>query len=228
MRAEAELIAEENRQAFSVIEGTADTKKNIGFLAVKRVFDVVASVLALIVLSPVFLLTAIAIKIEDGGPVLFVQERTGFDGKTFRMYKFRSMCINAAELHKKLLDRNEMDGPAFKMKHDPRITKVGRFIRRTSIDELPQLVNIIKGEMSVVGPRPLATYEAVQCQPWQKERLKMKPGLTCYWQCSGRSDIPFDEWMKLDAKYIQDAGIITDLKILLKTVIVVIRGSGAY
>lgn len=228
MKAEAEYKAEENRQKFSVIEGKATPKDNTVYFLVKRVFDIVASVLALIVLSPVFLITAIAIKLEDGGPVIFAQDRTGWKGKTFRMYKFRSMCVGAEKYHEKLLERNELDGPAFKMKHDPRITKVGRFIRRTSIDELPQLVNIIKGDMSVVGPRPLVVREAEQCLPWQKHRLEMKPGLTCYWQCSGRSDIPFEEWMELDLKYIREAGIGTDLKIIWKTVGVVIRGNGAY
>lgn len=194
----------------------------------KRTMDIVCSALALIVLSPVLLITAIAIKIEDGNPAIFTQDRNGLNGKVFRMYKFRSMCKNAPELHAALLEQNESDGPAFKMKEDPRITKVGRFIRRTSIDELPQLVNILKGDMSIVGPRPLPTYETEQCTEYQNQRLLVKPGLTCYWQCSGRSDIPFDEWMEMDIKYVQDASLWVDIKMIFRTVWVVIRGDGAY
>ncbi len=203
-------------------------KKNIGYRIVKRCADIICSIIGLILLSPVFLMTAIAIKLEDGGPVLFIQERNGLGGEVFRMYKFRSMCPNAPELHKGLLKNNELDGPAFKMRDDPRITRVGKFIRRTSIDELPQLVNIIKGDMSIVGPRPLPTYETDLCNAYQNQRLLVKPGLTCYWQCSGRNDIPFDEWMELDMRYIREASIFTDIKIIFKTIGCVIGGSGAY
>ena len=198
------------------------------FIYIKRAFDIIASLLGLIILSPIFLVCAIAIYIEDGGPVIFKQDRNGKDGKIFRMYKFRSMCKNAEELHKELLKMNELDGPAFKMKDDPRLTRVGKFIRKTSLDELPQLVNILKGEMSVVGPRPLPTYETEQCTPYQNQRLKVKPGLTCYWQCSGRSDIPFDEWMELDLKYIKEANIWIDIKIICRTALSVLGKRGAY
>lgn len=203
-----------------------ETKK--GYLVVKRVFDVVMSLVALIVLLPVFLVTAIAIWAEDRGPVIFLQKRNGLNGEVFRMYKFRSMCVDAPNMHKELLKMNELDGPAFKLKDDPRVTKVGRFIRKTSIDELPQLINILKGEMSIVGPRPLPTYETEQCTDYQRQRLLIKPGLTCYWQCSGRNDIPFDEWMELDLKYIEEASFWVDLKIIFMTVEAVICGKGAY
>lgn len=203
-------------------------RKRIAYHCIKRFYDIVMSLVALALLSPVFLIVALAIKLEDRGSVFYVQERMGLKGKVFRMYKFRSMCQDAEKLHKELLSRNELDGPAFKMKEDPRVTRVGRFIRRTSIDELPQLVNIIKGEMSIVGPRPLPTYEAVQCNEYQNQRLLVKPGLTCYWQCCGRNDIPFDEWIEMDLKYIKEAGIRTDWKLIFRTVGAVLRNDGAY
>lgn len=194
----------------------------------KRGMDVVLSLLGLILLSPVFIGTAIAVLLEDGGPVIFVQNRTGLNGRTFRMYKFRSMVKNAPQMHKQLLCRNEMDGPAFKLHDDPRLTRVGRFIRRTSIDELPQLINIIKGDMSIVGPRPLPVYETEQMSDRDYERHGVKPGLTCYWQCSGRNNIDFDEWMELDRKYLEKRGIMTDLSIILRTFRAVLTGGGAF
>lgn len=194
----------------------------------KRLGDIVLSMAGLIVLMPLFLVVAIMIKKEDGESVFYIQERNGINGKVFRMYKFRSMCSNAEEIHKDLLEKNELDGPAFKMKNDPRITKIGRFIRKTSIDELPQLINIIKGDMSIVGPRPLPTYETAQCNEYQNQRLLVKPGLTCYWQCCGRNNVPFDEWIEMDLRYIREAGILTDAKLILKTFGAVIRSEGAY
>ena len=210
----------------SVSNEKVNTK--VGYKCFKRIFDIVSSGLGLIVLSPLFLIIAIAIMLEDGAPVFFVQERNGLNGKVFRMYKFRSMCKNAAEMHNDLLEQNELDGPAFKMKDDPRLTKVGKFLRKTSLDELPQLINVFKGEMSVVGPRPLPTYETEQLTPYQKQRLNVKQGLTCYWQCSGRSDVSFDEWMDMDMKYIEEASIRTDFRIFWKTVVKVLTGEGAY
>lgn len=203
-------------------------KKTVVYLLIKRCFDIIASVLGLIILSPIFLLTAAAILAEDGGPVIYKQNRNGVNGKIFCMYKFRSMCREAESLHKGLLGKNELDGPAFKMKEDPRITKVGRVIRRTSIDELPQLVNVLKGEMSIVGPRPLPTYETEQCNEYHKQRLLVRPGLTCYWQCSGRSDIPFEQWMEMDLKYIKEASVWVDVKIICKTFLSILGGGGAY
>lgn len=220
-------------QKESILYSNEDLKEICGrnrtvYRVAKRLCDITISFISLLILSPVFLIVALAIKMEDGGNVFYVQERMGINGRVFRMYKFRSMCKNAELLHKQLLSRNELDGPAFKMKEDPRVTKVGRFIRRTSIDELPQLVNIIRGEMSIVGPRPLPTYEAVQCNAYQNQRLMVKPGLTCYWQCCGRNDIPFDEWIEMDLRYIREAGILTDFKLIFLTVGAVIRSEGAY
>jgi len=203
-------------------------KKGKTYFAVKRFFDIFLCIFALIPLIIVGIPVAIATIIEDGFPVFFIQERSGINGKPFKMYKFRSMCKNAQQMHFEMLQENELDGPAFKMKDDPRITKVGKFLRRTSIDELPQVINILKGDMSIVGPRPLPTYETEQCNDYQKQRLLVKPGLTCYWQCSGRNDIPFDEWMELDLKYIKKASIFTDLKIIIKTLIAVLNNKGAY
>lgn len=209
------------------LQAICSRRRNL-YRFVKRLCDITLSVAALVILSPVLLIVALMIKLEDDGNVIYVQERTGHNGKVFRMYKFRSMCQDAEKIHKDLLDQNELDGPAFKMKDDPRVTKVGKVIRRTSIDELPQLINIIKGEMSIVGPRPLPTYEAEQCNEYQSQRLLVKPGLTCYWQCCGRNDIPFDEWIEMDLRYIREAGILTDLKLICMTIGAVVRSEGAY
>lgn len=194
----------------------------------KRTGDILISLLGLIVLSPVLAVVALLIWLEDHGPVIFTQERNGLNNRIFKMYKFRSMVINAAALRSEMEKYNELDGPAFKMKHDPRITRIGRFIRKTSLDELPQLVNILLGQMSLVGPRPLPTYETAQCNDYQMQRLLVKPGLTCYWQISGRSDITFDEWIEMDLKYIREASALTDLKILFQTARAVLTGKGAY
>ena len=194
----------------------------------KRCGDILLSTAGLLVLSPVFLIVSLLIWLEDRGSVIFCQERNGLNNQVFKMYKFRSMVSNADKLRAAMEKYNELDGPAFKMKDDPRITRIGRFIRKTSIDELPQLWNILRGEMSLVGPRPLPTYETAQCNDYQMQRLLVKPGLTCYWQISGRSDISFDEWIELDLKYIREASVITDLKILLQTVTAVLGHKGAY
>ena len=215
---------------FKTVESKTETvtvNNSMVYRFIKRTSDIILSLLALIILSPVFLVTAIAIKMEDGEPVIFTQDRSGLNNKTFKMYKFRSMVKDAPALHESLLAQNELDGPAFKMKDDPRITKVGRVIRKTSIDELPQLVNIIKGEMSIVGPRPLPVYETEECTPYQKQRLKVKPGLTCYWQVSGRNDIGFDEWIELDLRYIREASVWTDLKLIFMTFRAVVSQEGA-
>lgn len=193
----------------------------------KRAFDIVAASCALILLSWVIGLAALAIKLEDGGPVIYSQTRVGKNGRLFKMYKMRSMRVDADKLKKQLLDQNEMDGPVFKMEHDPRITKVGAFLRKTSIDELPQLIDIIIGHMSIVGPRPPLGHEVMQYDEYAMRRLTVKPGLTCYWQCSGRSDIDFDEWMELDNKYINDRGPWTDIKLIFKTIPAVLKNDGA-
>lgn len=193
----------------------------------KRAFDIVSSSVALILLSWLFLITAIAIKAEDGGNVIYSQMRVGKNGKLFKMYKFRSMCNDAERMKKQLMSQNESDGPTFKMAKDPRITKVGAFIRKFSIDELPQLWNILTGSMSVVGPRPPLGYEVMQYDEYAMRRLSVKPGLTCYWQCSGRSGILFDEWIKLDNKYIEERGFWREVAIIFKTIPAVFRSSGA-
>ena len=184
---------------------------------VKRLMDIVCSLSGLIILLPVFIVVSVLIKIDSAGPVLFKQNRVGKNGKVIKMYKFRSMVKNAEDIKYKLMDQNEMDGPMFKIKCDPRITRVGRFIRKTSIDELPQLINILKGEMSLVGPRPSLLDEVEKFEPWMKERLTVKPGLTCIWQVNGRNDIKFNEWMQMDIKYVRERCILLDIKLIIKT-----------
>ena len=174
-------------------------KESILYSVTKRLIDIVGSLCGIILLSPLFLIVAILIKLEDPkGKVFFAQERNGKYPKTFKMYKFRSMVHNAEDLLKDLMDRNEQTGPVFKINDDPRITKVGKFIRKTSIDELPQLFNVLKGDMSLVGPRPPIPHEVDQYNSYQMQRLAVKPGLTCIWQVSGRNNIGFDEWVEMD------------------------------
>jgi lipopolysaccharide/colanic/teichoic acid biosynthesis glycosyltransferase len=189
----------------------------LGYCLLKRAIDVVCSLVGLIILSPILLIVAILIKLESKGNSIFSQERVGKDGKKFKMYKFRSMVANAEELKDKLCHKNEMCGPMFKMKEDPRVTKVGKFIRKTSIDELPQLVNVLKGEMSLVGPRPSLPKEVMKFENWMMTRLSVKPGLTCYWQVSGRSDIGFKEWMELDVKYVEERNTFVDIGLIFRT-----------
>lgn len=199
------------------------------YLVGKRIIDIVLSVLGIILLSPLFIIVAILIKLEDrNGPVIFKQVRVGKDGKEFIMYKFRSMVANAEELKPKLMSQNEATGPVFKMKNDPRVTKVGRFIRKTSIDELPQLINVIKGNMSLVGPRPPLPEEVVQYSHYEWQRLSVKPGITCYWQVSGRSNLGFDEWVRLDLKYIKERNLFIDLKLIFRTIFVLFGSKDAY
>lgn len=194
----------------------------------KRFFDIVFSALSLVLLSPVFLIIAIVIRCCDGGPAFYVSTRLTKDGKPFRMYKFRSMRINADRELEALKDRNEIkDGPSFKLEDDPRVTKVGRFLRRSSLDELPQLLNILLGDMTFVGPRPPLPEEVRQYTPYQMRRLGVKQGLTCYWQCSGRNDIGFLEWVELDLKYIRERSVLTDIKIFFRTIGAVITMKGA-
>ncbi len=215
-------------------EGTQDyikefkVKEKPVYSFVKRAFDFGASLVGLVCLSPVLLATAVAIKLESEGPVIFSQDRVGLNGKKFKMYKLRSMVSNAEELKEKLLEQNEMSGPMFKMKDDPRITKVGKFIRKTSIDELPQLINVLKGDMSLVGPRPSLPKEVKQFEPWMYERLQVKPGLTCYWQVSGRNNIDFEDWMKLDVKYVRERSLLGDLKLVFKTFFVLFGDKNAH
>jgi len=191
-----------------------------GYCFFKRIMDIVCSLIGLIVLSPIFLIVALAIKIESKGSIVFIQERVRENGLTFKMYKFRSMVENAEVLKEDLSDKNEMNGPMFKIKEDPRVTKIGKFIRKTSIDELPQLVNVLKGEMSLVGPRPSLPSEVMNFEEWMMKRLGVKPGLTCYWQVSGRNDIEFKEWMELDVKYVEERSTLVDIKLIFKTIFV--------
>jgi lipopolysaccharide/colanic/teichoic acid biosynthesis glycosyltransferase len=193
----------------------------------KRICDVLLSSIALIVLSPLFLATALAVK-ADGGSAFYAQMRVGKDNKPFKMYKFRSMCQNAEMLQDDLMKYNEMDGPVFKIREDPRITKVGKIIRKYSIDELPQLVNIIKGDMSIVGPRPPLANEVAQYNAYQMQRLLVKPGLTCFWQAYGRSNLSFEDWMEMDMKYIKRRSLWLDIGLIVKTVFAVIFKRGAY
>lgn len=193
-------------------------EKSLSYSAVKRIIDIMGAIIGLIVLSPLLIIISIAIIVDSKGPVIFSQTRVGKDGKHFKMYKFRSMVIDAERLLAKLKEKNEMSGPMFKMKKDPRVTKVGNFIRRTSIDELPQLVNVLKGEMSLVGPRPSLPHEVEKFEPWMLERLTVKPGLTCFWQVRGRNDIGFSEWMELDVKYVRERSTLLDIKLIFQTV----------
>jgi exopolysaccharide biosynthesis polyprenyl glycosylphosphotransferase len=196
-------------------------------LMLKSFLDRLLAALGIIVTSPIMLVSAAAIKLNSPGPVIFKQPRCGLNGRKFTLYKFRSMIQNAEAMKKDLVKFNEVDGAAFKMKNDPRITKVGRFLRKTSLDELPQLFNILKGDMSFVGPRPPLADEVVRFDLWQRRKLSMKPGLTCLWQVSGRSNTSFEQWMKLDLEYIDNWSLWRDARILARTVPAVLKGTGA-
>lgn len=202
--------------------------KSIFYKSVKRILDILLSSIALILLAPVFLIVAVMITIEDGGPVFFSQSRAGKNMKEFKMWKFRSMCVDADEKFMELMKENEQIGPAFKIKNDQRMTKVGRFIRKFSIDELPQLFNILKGDMSICGPRPLILFRMEECNEYEKQRLVVQPGLTCYWQVSGRSNVQWDRWVEMDLDYIEDMNLFLDLILILRTIPVVLSGEGAY
>ncbi len=195
-------------------------------LKMKRVFDFFFSLVTILLGAPVFLVIAIAIKLEDGGPVIFKQERVGLNGRRFPIFKFRTMVANAEALQFSLMGLNEQDGPVFKITNDPRITRTGWFLRKTSFDELPQFFNVLRGEMSVVGPRPPIPAEVEQYQQWQKRRLSVKSGITCIWQVSGRNSISFDEWMKLDLEYIDNWSLTLDAILIFKTIKVIFTGTG--
>jgi len=212
-----------------------EKKKNVSvntarsYLVMKRAIDIIGSFCGLVVLSILFVIIALLIKLEDPkGKVFFKQLRVGKDGKEFYMYKFRSMASDAEDRLKELLALNEVSGAMFKMKDDPRVTKVGKFIRKTSIDELPQLVNVLKGDMSLVGPRPPLPREVEQYSNYHKQRLLVEPGCTGLWQVSGRSNVGFEEMVDLDIKYISERSFIFDLKIILKTVLMLFGSNNAY
>jgi len=199
------------------------------YLVSKRFIDIIASLLGIIILSPLFLFIALLIKKEDPkGSVFFKQVRVGKDGKEFYMYKFRSMVSNAEELLNDLLKNNEVSGHMFKMKDDPRVTKIGKFIRKTSIDELPQLLNVLKGDMSLVGPRPPLTREVAEYSHYHKQRLSVKPGCTGVWQVSARNNVGFEEMVEMDIRYMKERNTYFDLIIIFRTVLVLIKPNGAY
>ncbi|WP_305037284.1 sugar transferase [Bacillus cereus group sp. BfR-BA-01495] len=199
-----------------------------GYLATKRCIDFIGALCGLILLSPIFLIVAVLIKYEDPkGPVLFKQIRIGKDGKEFYMYKFRSMVIDAEEKLKDLLKHNEVSGAMFKMKEDPRVTRIGKFIRKTSIDELPQLLNVLKGEMSLVGPRPPLPREVKEYTAYDKQRLLVTPGCAGLWQVTERNSVGFKEMVELDLEYINKRSVLYDLKIIFKTIQIMIKSNGA-
>jgi len=194
----------------------------------KRVLDLVGAVVALVVTAPIMLLAALAIKLESRGPILYRSVRIGRNGRPFVFLKLRSMVQDADRHRHTLSHLNEADGPVFKITRDPRVTRIGRFLRTTSIDEVPQFLNVLRGEMSLVGPRPPIPEEVAQYEPWQLRRLDVSPGITCLWQISGRSRIGFQEWMRLDLEYIKHRSFGLDLKILLRTIPAVLSREGAY
>ncbi len=220
---------EYGKDGISVAErGRVEVRQDRTYLFIKRTFDIVASLTALAVLSPLFVIVSVLVFVDDPkGSPFFMQARVGKNGKEFKFYKFRSMVVNAEELLDGLIKYNEVDGCAFKIEHDPRITRVGRFIRKTSIDELPQLLNVLKGDMSIVGPRPPLPREVEHYNEYQMQRLAVTPGLTCYWQTAHhRNDIDFDGRVALDLKYIEERSALVDLKLILRTFVVIISGQG--
>ncbi len=196
-------------------------------LFLKGLLDRVVALVGIIVLAPLMGLIALLIKLSSTGPILFSQTRIGLNGRQFTFYKFRTMVENAEELRAALSSENELSGPVFKIREDPRVTWLGGLLRRSSIDELPQLYNVLLGEMSLIGPRPPLPNEVEEYEPWQRRRLSMKPGLTCVWQVSGRNLVPFEKWMEMDLQYIDNWSLTLDLVIVLRTIPVVLRGYGA-
>jgi exopolysaccharide biosynthesis polyprenyl glycosylphosphotransferase len=196
-------------------------------LFIKRAIDFFVSGILIALCAPLWIIVSFFIKRDSPGPVFYIQERVGKNGRLFPMYKFRSMVTGADKMQVHLTHLNEMDGPVFKIKDDPRLTRIGKFLRRTSLDELPQLFNVLMGNMSLVGPRPPILKEVLQYHPWQRKRLSVTPGVTCLWQVTGRNEIKFDEWMKLDMQYIENWSLLLDLKILFMTIKAVITKKGA-
>jgi exopolysaccharide biosynthesis polyprenyl glycosylphosphotransferase len=228
---EAKHSTEEFGAGDGALVGHDSTITDAWGLAIKRAIDVVLSASAIIFLSPVLVLTAVLVKLTAPGPIFFIQKRMGRNKRMFDIYKFRTMVVDAEKRLKELEHLNEASGAVFKIKNDPRITPIGRFLRKTSIDELPQLFNVLKGDMSLVGPRPLQVrdYELFEtfCGDWQRRRFSVRPGITCLWQIKGRSSTTFEKWMELDLQYIRNWSLWLDLEILAKTVPAVLRGSGA-
>ena len=215
MKRKSKYVVEQHT---SDIQDINISKSNV-YNWVKRIIDIVGSLIGIIALSPVFLIVGILIKLEDPkGSILFTQERYGIYPNKFRMYKFRSMIHDAEQALDSLKNLNEQDGPAFKMKDDPRITRIGKIIRKTSLDELPQLFNVLEGDMSLVGPRPAIISEVEEYTKYQMQRLLIKPGMTCIWQVKGRNKVTFDEWVEMDIEYIKNRSILLDIKLILKTI----------
>jgi len=210
-----EVLQQQDRKL--IIEENLNFTKKASYYLIKRSVDILGALFGIMLLSPIMIATALLILLESKGSPVFIQTRVGKNGKLFKMYKFRSMVINAETLIDKLKDKNEMSGPMFKMKEDPRVTRVGKFIRKTSIDELPQLFNVLKGDMSLVGPRPNLPREVSKFTNYQKQKLLAKPGITCYWQVMGRNNIGFEQWIELDIKYIKERSLLIDLNLILKT-----------
>jgi lipopolysaccharide/colanic/teichoic acid biosynthesis glycosyltransferase len=197
-------------------------------LIAKRLFDIILSFVGIVLGAPIFLASALAIKMTSKGPAIFKQQRVGLNSRTFTLYKFRTMYSGADALRAEMESKNELDGPAFKIKNDPRVTPAGRIFRKFSIDELPQLFNVLAGHMSLIGPRALPTYEVEKIELWQRRRFSMRPGLTCLWQVQGRNKLDFSKWMKLDLEYLDNWSLWLDIKIMAKTIPMVIFGIGAY
>ncbi|MRG69297.1 sugar transferase [Lactobacillus reuteri] len=196
--------------------------------SIKRIFDIVAATSGIVLLSPLMIIIAVLIKTEDHGPIFYKQVRVGKNGKTFKMYKFRSMFVNADKMLAELKEQNDVEGPMFKMKEDPRVTKIGHFIRKHSLDELPQFFNVIKGDMSLVGPRPPLPSEVAEYSDYDKQRLYVIPGCTGLWQATERNEVGFNEMVQLDIQYIQRASFIFDLWIIWKTVEIIVKPNGSY
>lgn len=194
----------------------------------KRAIDIAGASIGIALLSPIMLIAALAIKLTSSGPILYKQRRDGLGGHKFWIYKFRTMVVNADSLKDELRAISEQDGPAFKLKNDPRVTPIGRFLRRSCIDELPQLFNVLRGEMSIVGPRPMCSNEARECSQWERRRLDVTPGLTCTWQVRGGTKVTFSEWMRMDLRYVRSQSLALDLQLIAMTVPSVVRRDGVY
>ncbi len=218
------LALERFRQGLPIVEPLGNQSRV--YLALKRTGDIVGALLLIVLLSPILFTTLLVLSITTKGKPLFVQERIGYCGRRFRMIKFRTMRLDADKVQH--LVQNDKDGPIFKNRHDPRVTRIGRFLRKTSIDEMPQLFNVLAGSMALVGPRPPVAKEVEQYRPWQRRRLAIKPGLTCLWQVSGRSEIQFEDWVRMDLWYLKHQNLKTDAKLLAKTPTSVVSGRGAY
>ncbi|MBN2185768.1 MAG: sugar transferase [Candidatus Krumholzibacteriota bacterium] len=222
-----ESVSTTERSAFS-LDDSIGVREDKVFAFFKRIADIINACLILLLFLPIIPVLVILVKLDSKGPILFKQKRIGKDGREFDFYKFRSMKHGSENVIGVLRPLSGVDGPIFKLKEDPRVTRVGRFLRRSSLDELPQLLNVLKGDMSIVGPRPNLPSEVAHYLPWQKKRLEVTPGITCFWQIAGRSHIGFQEWMRLDLEYIRKRSLTTDFKIMLKTIPAVIARKGAY